>query len=678
MNGHLEESACGFPSSRKGALTFERVLRKAALSAALVALTGIGVAGCGDDEPDNTAIDFNEIGRCDDFNPLKTPYFGDTHVHTRFSLDANLQGTDQTVRDAYRFARGEELGIQPFDADGNPMRTIQLDRPLDFTMVSDHAEFFGLTGVCEDPESEQYVSQTCTGFRETPANSFISLNFLLAATPQSIEYPAICGFNNEKCSGAIRSMWEETQDAAEEAYDRTSACSFTSFIGYEWTGNPQVLNLHRNIVFRNGNVTDQPFSYFDEPTPEGLWAALRANCLEAEPGDEVTPQCDVLTIPHNSNLSNGRMFEEQMDDGSPLDAAYVEERAAMEPLVEIFQHKGSSECLPGTLTGDEECDFEILPYGNLSQPVLGRFGTPNPVDFIRYVLGRGFAVEEQFGTNPFKYGIIASTDTHIAAAGGVSEIGFPGNGGAGIDNSLEAAPIPDIIEFNPGGLAVIWAEENSRPALFDAMRNKETYGTSGPRITLRFFGGWEADAAICDASAEMFAQHGYDSGVPMGGTISSPPTDVAPTFTVSAVRDAGTETTPGTQLQRIQIVKGWLNDEGEPVAETYDVAGDADNGAGVDVNTCETSGDGFDSLCGTWTDPDFDPAQRAWYYARVLENPTCRWATRQCNALAPDCSDPEALEKSTAQCCRDTWSRTIQERAWSSPIWFSPDGDASN
>lgn len=655
--------------------------RLARSSLALLALWS--VAGCDDKvdyedyllPPEST--DFDEIGRCDDFNPLKTAYFGDTHVHTRYSLDANLQGTRQTVRDAYRFAQGEPMGIQPYDEEGVATRTIQLERPLDFAMVSDHAEFFGLQGGCETPGSEVYDSRQCQQYRNNAETAFIGLNLLLAFPQNFVSFPEACGPDGAKCRGPAQDIWADTIDAAEAFYDRTSDCSFTTFVGYEWTGNPDILNLHRNVVFRNANVPDQPFSYFEEPAPEGLWRALRRECLDRDPPDDDTPPCDVLTIPHNSNLSGGRMFEEQKTDGAPLDVAYVTERASMEPLMEVFQHKGASECLPGALTGDEECDFEILPYSNLAQPVLGSgFGTPNPADFLRHVLARGLALEEMFGVNPFKYGVVASTDTHIAAAGNVTELDFPGNGGAGSGNIDGVPPIPDVIEFNPGGLAVIWAEENSRPALFDAMRRKETYGTSGPRITLRFFGGWADQDGACALDAAAFAQQGYDSGVPMGGTLRSPDA-AAPTFTVSALRDPGTAQVPGTALEKIHIVKGWVDDQGTPQAKTYDVVA-ADELATVDEQTCEVTAGGADSLCAVWTDPDFDPEQRAYYYARVLESPTCRWSTRRCNELAPDCSDPDALEEPTRTCCRDTWNRTIKERAWSSPIWFEPGDEPAN
>jgi hypothetical protein len=305
---------------------------------------------------------------------------------------------------------------------------------------------------------------------------------------------------------------------------------------------------------------------------------------------------------------------------------------------------------------------------------------------------------ETLGANPFEHGIVGSTDTHISASGGVSEVGFPGHAGAGQTNTELPEGFADNPYLGPGGLAGVWAEENTRPAIFDAMRRKETFGTSGPRIVPRFFGGYGYPDDLCDSAG--LAQAGYDGGVAMGGTLSAPPTvDSAPRFAVSARQDIGTTDEPGSALQRIQVVKGWL-DDGEYQVAIYDVAGDPDNGATVDLSTCEPSGPGAAELCSVWEDPDFDPAEQAYYYARVVENPSCRWTTRRCVDAGYDCdaSDPRPIDEACCepriglnrdrcaavdcgasgltdeeiQCCVAPVQPSVQQLAWTSPIWYHP------
>ena len=612
------------------------------------------LVACKDDKPNDPLLE--ELGRCADFDELRQPFFGDTHVHTRLSLDANLQGNRLTPTDAYRFARGEEVGIQPYDAEGNALRRLQLSRPLDFVALSDHAEFLGVVQTCLDPESEGYDSRQCVTYRDEPDAAFVGFNLALTAGQGLARIPPPCP--GDTCATAELAAWNEVRDAAEAAYDRSDACSFTSFVGYEWSANPGALNLHRNIIFRNHVVPDDPASYMDVGQEQELWSTLDTTCIDAEGG------CDVLTIPHNSNLSSGLMFETVDAEGQPIDAEYAATRARMEPLVEVFQHKGSSECLPGAIGSDELCNFELMPYRTLATANIG--GEPQelePTDFVRDALTEGMQLESSLGTNPFQFGLIASTDTHLGTPGATEEEGFPGHGGAGL-TVRDALPtgLPDQVWFNPGGLAVLWAEENSREALFMAMRRREAYGTSGTRIVLRFFGGWDYPDDMCSRSD--FAQAGYDGGVPMGGVMPARSGDGPPRFVVSAMRDA--ESVP---LAAVQIVKGWI-EGGEPRWQVFDVAGDLDNGASVDPATCTPSGAGSDSLCSVWEDPSFAPEQAAVYYARVIENPTCRWQAYLCNDAGVDCADPDTVTEGYEGCCEQPVEQ--RERAWSSPIWYGP------
>jgi len=603
---------------------------------------------------------------CDHHDPLRRPYFGDLHVHTAFSLDASTQGTRNRPADAYRFARGEEVGLQPYDASGEPRRRLRLKRPLDFAAVTDHAEFFGELDVCTTPGLPGHDSPTCMIYRRWPRLAFYLMNGITSGDPKKIRRFAFCGENGADCLAAARTPWREIRDAAEGAYDRSRACTFTTFVGYEWTAAPDTNNLHRNVIFRNDAVPELPISYVDESSVEGLWRRLDEECRRS------VERCDALVIPHNSNLSGGIMFQTVKEDGTPFDATYAAARAAAEPLAEIMQHKGDSECLLGGGVTDEACGFEKLPYDNFG----GKFSSwmrraPEQKSFLRHALGQGLLLEEQLGVNPFKLGLVASTDTHLGTPGAVDEATHPGHGGAGAP-AADDVPVglPDDIEFNPGGLAVLYAEENSRDALFAAMRRREAYGTSGPRIDVRFFGGFDLPPELC-AAPDLVAQ-GYARGVPMGGELGSgTAAGVAPSFVVRALRDGGTPDEPGTPLQRVQIVKGWVAN-GAAREKVFDVAGNADGGATVDTATCHTAGPGADRLCADWRDPEFDPAQRAFYYARVLENPTCRWSTRVCNAAGVRCDDPSTIGAGFEGCCDERYPRSVQERAWTSPIWYTP------
>jgi hypothetical protein len=598
---------------------------------------------------------------CADYEPLRRAFYGDLHVHTTYSLDASTQDTRNTPSDAYRFARGEALGIQPYDADDAALRTLQLGRPLDFAAVTDHSELFGEVATCRTPGMPGYDTLVCRIYRGWPRLAFYLMN---SRASQGHRY-SFCGDDGEVCREAARGPWKIMQDAAEAAYDRSSSCRFTSFVAYEWTGSggTDASNLHRNVVFSSDAVPNLPISFVDGTDPAFLWGELDRQCRSAGIG------CDVLVIPHNSNLSAEKMWPLENADGSLLTAEQARARASAEPLVEVFQHKGESECRLGAGTEDELCNFEQLPYDTMAgvQTEMLR-ETPGPNNFVRSILREGLAQQERIGVNPFALGMIASTDTHLGTPGYVDERRHVGHGGAGPPVTELPRGLPDRIEFNPGGLAAVWAEENSREAIFAALRRRETFGTSGPRMQVRLFGGWDYSDHLCEDS--NLARAGYAGGVPMGGELPERPSGAAPTFIATALKDVGTATRPGTDLQRIQIVKLWLED-GEPRERVLDVAGNPAGGADVDLASCEPRGSGHAALCSVWTDPAFDPDASSLYYARVLENPTCRWSTWICNEHGVDCSSPGSVPDELAACCDPSIPKSIQERAWTSPIWYT-------
>jgi hypothetical protein len=628
--------------------------------AALLVVAAAVCPGASPGEPPYAVTEAREP--CAAHDPQRNLYFGDLHVHTTFSQDASTQGTRNTPRDAYRFARGERIGLQPYDDRGRPLRSLQIGRPLDFAAVTDHAEMLGETEICKTPGLPGHGSWVCRMYRRFPRLAFFVMN---AKTSMSHESRfGFCGPGGVSCLEAARTPWQELRDAAEAAYDRSAACSFTTFVGYEWTASKQTNNLHRNVIFRNERVPDLPTSVYEAGTAEALWRALRKHCVDG---------CDALVIPHNSNISNGLIFRTVRSDGTAITVEDARTRAGAERLVEVMQHKGDSECRVGAGTTDELCGFEKLSFGNFMQkfvPVLRE--APDPRSFTRNALLEGLIQQQRLGANPFQFGLIASTDTHLGTPGAVEEDQYPGHGGAGAPAGRELPKgLPDDLEFNPGGLAAVWAEENSRDAIFAALRRREVYGTSGPRIAVRFFGGWSVPANLCQSRS--FVETGYAEGVPMGGELD--PGEAkgdAPRFAVSALRDPGTATRIGTPLQRVQIIKGWIED-GQAREAVYEIAGDPENGASVDLDTCAPRGPGSDALCSVWSDPDFDPGAPAFYYARVVENPTCRWSTRVCNAHAVDCSWPDSVPSELAACCDPSHRRTIQERAWTSPIWYTPE-----
>ncbi len=599
---------------------------------------------------------------CPDHSPMRNVYFGDLHVHTTNSFDAYIWDTRTTPSQAYQFARGMPLSLPPFDANGNGTRQVRLERPLDFAAVTDHSEFLGEIETCRTPGSPTYDSLTCQQARMGSEVAFANLGvqMTLGRPRRLID---VCGPDGAICVGALMPVWQGVQDAAAQAND---PCHFTTFVAYEYSRSPGGSTLHRNVIFRNEHVP-VPISAFEQSTPQGLWRELQHQCIDAGTG------CDVLAIPHNSNESNGRAFHVEYPGAQSVDdqVAQAEMRASMEPLVEVYQHKGDSECING-LSGivgapDEQCDFEKRRRPPLQDcgDGTGQLGTidmgcVSRLDYVRGALLAGLQEQDRIGANPYRLGFIGSTDTHNGTPGFVSERDFVGHQGG--SDASPAVLLGANVAFSPGGLAAVWAEENSRDSLFDALRRTETFATSGPRISVRVFGGWSFPSGLC-ADPDL-VRVGYAQGVPMGGQLPArPATDAAPTFVISAMRDSGTQEQPGTSLQRLQVIKGWITN-GEAHQQVYDVATAPQSDASVDLTTCAPVGQGANTLCAVWSDPDFDPAQRAFYYVRVLENPSCRWSTWLCNRLQGEqraqlCSDPRI-------------PKTIQERAWTSPIWYDP------
>jgi hypothetical protein len=617
---------------------------------------------------------------CAHRSALRNAYFGDLHVHTALSMDASMRGALATPDDAYRFARGEPLELAPASA-GGPRRMAQLERPLDFAAVTDHAEWLGEVSLCTRWDSPLYDSRPCRVFRGEADPAAAGLRGMAARMSEIGGRPeAVCGPDAVRCRSELASVWQETVAAAQRWYDTSSACRFTTFAAWEYSASPQASKVHRNVILRSEIVPELPISWLDEPSAEGLWRKLRERCNDTASG------CEALAIPHNPNLSNGRTFALPYRD-APLDEQRERAalRAQLEPLVEMMQTKGESECRRGMFDvvgdPDELCDFEKVRglgdaapadcrEGTGAGALLGR-GCESRLDFARYALIEGLREEARIGINPFRFGLIGSTDTHNGTPGDVAERSYQGANATG-DGSLAArlAGNPGGTQVrsalrNPGGLMGVWAEENSRDALFDAMKRRETFATSGPRIAARFFGGWSYDAGLCERSD--LVEQGYASGVPMGGVLGPRPQGgAAPVFVVSALRHPGTASAPGGLLQRIQIIKGWAGDDGRFRQRVYDVAGDARNGADIDHGRCEPRGRGAEALCAVWRDAEFDAGRAAVYYARIVENPSCRWNAIQCAALP--------AQQRPAGCSDPTIPKVIQERAWTSPIWYAPTG----
>jgi hypothetical protein len=664
---------------------------------------------------------------CRDADPLRRPFFGDLHVHTAISMDAASYGVRTRPADAYRFAKGHPINLPPYQR-GIATRQMALSRPLDFAGVSDHAEYMAEANICYDTSSPGYLSPYCLFARGVGSNLVRAMDPISALIGFGQVQEADPEFKRTMCSNPLwrglcrtraEGAWNEINQAAQEHNDQ---CRFTTFHGYEWTGTPDWSNLHRNVFFRNEVVQKVPVSYFEAPHVEKLWARVDAECNKAD------NNCEALLIPHNPNLGGGKMFTAMRSDtGAPYDQSVAAQRARLEPLVEIYQHKGASECIRGPsnipgFSNDQFCDFEQLYQRPICAegegwsrggciPLCRDFSLKlgggmsaacvEPGDFVRNSLRQGLELQSSLGINPFQFGIIGSTDTHSSTPGATGEdrwFGAMGERDADLEGIVSAKDqgilvdiakqlvpgveagigfLTNLSAYSAGGLAVVWAEENTRDSLFEAMKRREAYGTSGSRIILRTFMGDHIPDNICQSPD--LARVGYTSGVPMGGEL--PPDSRAPKMVVSAMADSRPGAAP---LQRLQIIKGWVDVHGQSHEQVFDVAGDIrDYGEdpGVDLDSCALTRAGYNSMCQVWQDPDFDPSVDAFYYARVLENHSCRYTRRLCNEALENYAHEHGLSvwvarqnppEHLAACYDGSISDTVQERAWSSPTWHNP------
>lgn len=577
-------------------------------------------------------------------------YFGDTHLHTAVSVDA---GTMCRIgqEDAYRFARGEEITTT------HGLRA-KLSRPLDFLVISDHAEMYGLMPqlLSGDPEilsteaGKRWYDTLKSGNNETVFATAMEIVGSLSG-----DVPPI------KSDRAVRHAWQ-AYTALADKYNEPGR--FTALIGYEWTaigGN----NLHRNVIFRGDSTVANrtvPFSQFDSKNPEDLWKHLAD--FENETG------ADVLAIPHNGNLSNGRMFTVETFEGKPLTAELAAMRIRFEPLVEATQIKGDGEAHPMLSPNDEFANYEKWDKSNLNGTEAK---TPDMLqwEYAREALKNGLMLEKKLGVNPYKFGMVGSTDAHTALAAVEEENFFGKHSGVEPEphrweHVVIAAPDPKFTikgwQQAAGGYAAVWATDNTREAIFDAMKRKETYATTGPRMTVRFFGGWEFNED--DALSRLPATAGYAKGVPMGGDLPKG-AGKSPSFLVAAMKDP-----LSGNLDRIQIVKGWLGEDGKTQEKVHDVVWSGDRKPGDDgklpsvgdtvdvVNATWKNTIGSPELVGVWSDPDFDPAEPAFYYARVIEIPTPRWTAYEAQRFGVQMSPDVPM--------------STQERAYTSPIWYTP------
>jgi Protein of unknown function (DUF3604) len=656
-----------FSISKRGAIMDTRII----LAALIGALVSAGIAlPTFAQKTDITDIGTYDKETADRVFPSKPPYspyagrnfptrpfFGDTHTHTSFSMDAGAFGARLGPKEAYRFAKGEEL----MASSGQP---VKLSRPLDFLVVTDHSDGFGFfpllfgadANLMAYPQGQRWYDMIQSG---KGADAAIEIIVSFSQGKMADGLLPVPG------TPAYRSAWRETIKAADEANEPGR---FTSFIGYEWTSNTGGNNLHRNVIFRDSGdkasrvepyTTQKPLG---SDNPRDLWKWMAA--YEEKTGG------DVLTIAHNGNLSNGRMFPIiEPGTGKKIDREYAEIRAKWERLYEATQIKGDGETHPLLSPNDEFANFERWDKGNLD---LSELKKPEMLEFeyARSALKNGLKLEQELGVNPYKFGMVGSTDAHTGLAA-VEEDNFFGKTSSS-EPSATRAMHPFVKtdkavimgwETTASGYAAVWARENTREAIFDAMQRRETYATTGPRMAVRFFGGFDFEAK--DAGNRLPAQIGYTRGVPMGGDLTNAPPGKSPTFLVAALKDP-----IGANLDRYQIVKGWLDGTGAVHEKVYDVAWSGDRkpaadgkvplvGSTVDVpNATWTNTIGAPELTAVWEDPDFDPAQRAFYYGRVIEIPTPRWTAYDAKKFGVK-MPPEV-------------PMTTTERAYTSPIWYTP------
>jgi hypothetical protein len=586
------------------------------------------------------------------------PYFGDTHLHTSFSMDAGAFGARIGPRDAYRFARGEQLT----SSSGQP---VKLSRPLDFLVVADHSDnmgFFpdllaGKPDVLADPTGKQWYDMIQSG-KGADAAMQIIVAFSHNKFPEDLMYfPGTSRYKN---------AWQRTIDAA-EAFNEPGR--FTAFIGYEWTSNTGGNNLHRNVIFRDGGDKAsqvEPFTVYPpygSDNPENLWQWMKA--YEDKTGG------NVLAIAHNGNLSNGLMFPVVEAFGKKLDSDYASTRAKWERLYEVTQTKGTGEAHPYLSPNDEFADFELWDKGNLDGSVAKK-NSMLEFEYARSAYKNGLRLAQKLGANPYAFGLVGSSDAHTGLAA-MQEDNFFGKTtpqepspermlATFVDNPKTGIKIMDW-EVSASGYAAVWATENTRASIWDAMQRKETYATTGPRMIVRFFGGWDFDPN--DAGDRLPAYTGYTKGVAMGGNLGVAPRGKTPTFLVAALKDP-----IGANLDRYQIVKGWLDDEGELHEKVYDVVWSGERkpgddgkvppvGSTVDVaNATWTNTIGAPELIAVWTDPDFDSSEPAFYYGRVLEIPKPRWTAYDARFYGTEPLPGTVM--------------TLQDRAYTSPIWYTP------
>ena len=590
------------------------------------------MAGCAEGEPAESPGPVAAISEREAPVPANV-YFGDLHVHTVLSPDAFLQGTPATPDDAYRYAKGEAI-------DHVSGRPIQAKRPIDFLAVTDHAEYLGLKQGFFPPGATPEMATERSGILlEVLGRMAMSIS---SGQPQ----PEWVDRN-----ASVRA-WDEIIAAADRHYDPGH---FTTLIGFEWSATPAGRNLHRNVIFGPTEVLPEvPFSVFDSPEPEGLWRWM---------DQQRAGGSQLLAIPHNSNLSDGTMFARTDSAGRPIDAAYAASRARNEPLVEVTQIKGTSETDPVLSPQDEFAGFEIWATK------VGFDGEDRNVassgSYVRDALKTGLEMQSAQGFNPYRYGLIGSTDSHSASTP-VEEDNYSGKGiqDTTPDERLRTTPIPESVQaWGASGLAAVWAQENTREAIFAALARKETYATTGPRIRVRFFGSWQYDDAMLDAPGWLEAA--YAGGVPMGGSLQAPPAGaMEPRFLVRALKDP-----EGANLDRVQIVKGWV-ENGKAQERVFDVALSDPSRVRADASIVPvgstvagaaasyTNEIGAAELAAVWRDTEFAPEVEAFYYVRALEIPTPRWSTHDAKTLGIEPLADLPVE--------------IQERAFSSPIWYSP------